>query len=95
MGRYRTLRLANLDEINNEIFEKLEIILGDLAGIWRRTKDEEFVTKYHLLLNCLMDMDGWKCGLDLEDFLPDELMPERFFEFIEKRRQEWGKNQHE
>jgi hypothetical protein len=86
------LRTTNLDEINDEIFSKLEDVVGYLAGAWRETKEDSIVSKYHFLVNCLIDM-GWKGSLDVEDNLPPDLMPKRYFEFIEAKRHQRSKNQ--
>jgi uncharacterized protein related to proFAR isomerase len=77
-------------DVNELIFSKLEDVIGDLAGIWRATKDDEVVRKYHLLLNCMIDM-GWKDSLDLENHLPKRFMPARYFELVEELRKEWAK----
>jgi hypothetical protein len=80
----------NPDQLDEIVFSKLEDVLWDLAATWRETKNDELVWKYHLVLNCMIDM-GWKSGPSLEDSLPTALMPARYFEHIEKQRKEWAK----
>ena len=52
-----------------------EYQLGQLAGRWRRTKDQADVERYHRLFNELV-ASGWDpLTLDIEYQLPIELMP--------------------
>ena len=60
-------------------FDVLMHELGCLAGAWRKTKNQEYVQKYQILCRALLEM-GWKDELDLEALLPDQWMPQEYFE---------------
>jgi len=53
--------------------------LGWLAGAWRETKDDAYVTKYQVLLRALLEM-GWDGELDVELLLPTRLMPKDYLD---------------
>lgn len=59
-------------------FDRIMDELGWLAGAWRETKEQTYVTKYQVLLRALLEM-GWDDELDIELLLPDELMPPAYF----------------
>jgi hypothetical protein len=55
-------------------FDRIMDELGWLAGAWRETKEEKYVTRYQVLLRALLEM-GWDDELDIELLLPDDKMP--------------------
>ncbi|MCI0711418.1 MAG: hypothetical protein L0154_14790 [Chloroflexi bacterium] len=59
-------------------FDRIMDELGWLAGAWRETKEQAYVTKYQVLLRALLEM-GWDDELDVELLLPDDLMPTEYF----------------
>lgn len=63
-------------------FDAMMHELGYLAGAWRETKNDEYVKKYQILCRALLDM-GWDDELDFELLLPDELMPQEYFDRYE------------
>ena len=63
-------------------FDAMMHELGYLAGAWRETRSDEYVKKYQILCRALLDM-GWDDELDFELLLPDELMPQEYFERYE------------
>lgn len=74
-----------VDEVEARYLDQIQDILGNLAGHWRYTKSPDTAKKYQLLLTCLIEM-GWTGGMDLDDQLPPELMPQRYSEYINDRR---------
>lgn len=58
-------------------FDRIMDELGWLAGAWRETKDETYVTKYQVLLRALLEM-GWDDELDFELLLPERFMPDEY-----------------
>ena len=60
-------------------FDAMMHELGYLAGAWRETKDESYVKKYQILCRALLDM-GWDDELDFELLLPEEYMPQEYFD---------------
>lgn len=67
-----------MDEVSQAIFD-----LGNIAGEWRETHDEKFVEEYYGQYQKLCDL-GWKGYLDIEELLPDDLMPEDYLKRISK-----------
>jgi hypothetical protein len=63
------MKNTDVGKFNEQTLSNLEDVVGYIAAAWRETKDDGLVGKYHLLVNCLIDM-GWKTGLDPEDQLP-------------------------
>jgi len=60
-------------------FDAMMHELGWLAGAWRETKKETYVTRYQILCRALLEM-GWDEELDMELLLPKRLMPQEYFE---------------
>jgi len=55
---------------------RLEVKLGEIAGAWRKTKDDKYVYEYASILYKMI-LNGYDVeGLPIQDQLPDELMPE-------------------
>jgi len=77
------IRMKRYGLSDDPTFDAMMHELGWLAGAWRETKDETYVTKYGILLNALLDM-GWDDELDLELLLPKALMPQAYFTRHEK-----------
>jgi hypothetical protein len=62
----------------NPTFDRIMDELGWLAGAWRETKEDNYVSKYQTLLRALLEM-GWDDELDLELLLPKEKMLEEYY----------------
>lgn len=80
-----TLRLAELARSDAHITRILEFKLSDLAALWRGRKDtpeaDEIVRQYHAVLHCMIAL-GFRDGLDVESKLPDEMMPQAYFDLF-------------
>lgn len=59
-------------------FDHIMDELAWLAGAWRETKGQSYVTKYTILLCTLLEI-GWDDELDIELLLPNDLMPQEYF----------------
>ncbi len=60
-------------------FDAMMHELGWLAGAWRETKDQSYVTKYQILYRALLAME-WDDELDFELLLPKAFMLQEYFE---------------
>ena len=58
-------------------YEDLLNRLAYLAGLWRRLKSDEVVTRYHAVLRTLLEL-GYREWLDVESELPQALMPPEY-----------------
>lgn len=76
---YHTAQLVKHGYSDNPIYDELLWKLSELAGLWRRTKDETVVTRYHHILLSLLEL-GYDEALDAELELPDHLMPSEYLE---------------
>lgn len=72
--RTETVVVEHYGFSNNPVYDALQHQLSELAGEWRTTKRDETVQQYHAVLKTLMLM-GWRGSLDVENELPDELLP--------------------
>ncbi len=71
----------------------LQAYLGNLAAMWRHAnatlnskRKAELVNEYHHILATLYER-GWDDALDVESELPDEFMPQAYFDRAKKRRE--------
>lgn len=85
---------TSLETIEAQTLLQMENLLGELASAWRMTKVPELVTKYQVLLVCMLDL-GWQGTVEYEDHLPSYHMPPQYTEHLimlrEKRRASMSK----
>lgn len=62
----------------------LEALVGDLAAEWRATKSDKIVKQYHAVLRCLLEC-GWDGFLDYDAALPKRLMPQEYFDHVQRK----------
>lgn len=57
--------------------DKLLLKLHELITLWIQTQAFIFVMEYHLTLDKLQEI-GWNGSLDVDEELPDDLMPQHY-----------------
>jgi hypothetical protein len=66
-----------------ELLEQMERTLAHLAMHWRGLEqsddEQEIVRRYQSILLCMIDL-GLDHPLDIDSELPDELMPQEYFD---------------
>jgi hypothetical protein len=73
----------NIQEYNQTLMEQMETTLAHLAMYWRGTDEDEdakeIARRYQSILLCMIDL-GLDHPLDIDSELPDELMPQEYFD---------------
>jgi hypothetical protein len=72
-------------QVDVEFLDTLETKLGHLAARWRGTHNDEermlLVRQYQAILRCMIEL-GYRSYLDVDAELPDEWMPQEYFNLI-------------
>jgi hypothetical protein len=71
-------------------YKELLLRLEYLAGLWRRTKEDQIVQRYQAVLTTLLEL-GYREWLDLEATLPDRLMPPEYTQLMLEAEQDESK----
>ena len=76
---------SEINSIHAHLITEMERSLGLLAMRWRshqNTPDgENLVRQYQAILRCMIEL-GYRESLDVDSELPDELLPEEYFELF-------------
>jgi hypothetical protein len=76
---------AELKRIHACLLTEMERSLSTLAARWRSrqqtTEAESIVHQYQAILRCMIEL-GYQDSLDVESELPDELMPQEYFDLF-------------
>lgn len=79
--------MATQNQVLDKITQKqLLDRLDYLAGLWRETKSDEVVRRYHAVLMTLLEL-GYREWLDIEAELPERLMPPEYFDLMREASQ--------
>jgi len=71
--------------IHASLLSEMERTLSTLAARWRSRQDKpeaaDIVRQYQAILRCMIEL-GYRDGLDPETELPDELLPQEYFDLF-------------
>jgi hypothetical protein len=80
-----TNQTIEIKSIHAQLLIEMERSLGLLAARWRSRQDKpeaaEIVRQYQAILRCMIEL-GYHDGLDAESELPDELLPQEYFDLF-------------
>jgi hypothetical protein len=83
-----TNQIPEIMNINTHLVNEMERSLALLAGRWRsrqNTPDAESIARqYQAILRCMIEL-GYQDSLDVDSELPDELMPQEYFELFKQK----------
>jgi hypothetical protein len=80
-----TNQTIEIKSIHAQLLSEMERSLGLLAARWRSRQDKpeagDIVRQYQAILRCMIEL-GYRDGLDAESELPDEFLPQEYFDLF-------------
>lgn len=81
----RQVHLPELETIHTHLIHEMEGSLRVLAAHWRGSQNQpeapEIVRRYQSILRCMIEL-GYHDSLDVESELPDEFLPQEYFDLF-------------